>query len=1516
MRDDYLLVLSGHNTLREIELSSDSTLVRAGTTQRCDVRFRKEAFFSPFELEFVREDDGQWAVSCSEEVYLSVDGVQKIAFKKLKHGDEAAVKYAVSNTTLFTLRFSIDFERDRGAYDRSVSLEHRDVVTIGGMPNCNICLNGSYTDGDLLVLERMGEGFRLTEQSSRYGALFNGRRIENPVIVEDCSFISVANFHFYYKDSHLFCSKAADISFNDIEYKNDHVQCRSSEYPRFNRNTRIKSAMDEEKIPLLMPPAQQDQPRTNIVVQLLPAIGMLAVTVLLRGSLMNSAGSQGFIIISACSIGVGILASVLGIVSEKRRFKKESQEREEKYTAYIEQKRAEVASLREEELESLRTTYSSVREDIDKVRDFSGDLFDRREIDADYLHLYLGVGARLSVKQVDYRPKEELEIDNLAELPRATYEEFREIQDAPIVVDLHESNAVGIVGPASKCNEVMKRTVIDLCTRHYQNDVRLFFVVEPENESLIHWARMLPHVQNDELNCRNIVCDEESKNVLYEYLYKELTEREASKGARISPSFVVFVIDECGMKNHPLSRFVDKAASLGTTFLFFEQMKEFLPLGCDRVITLSPEENNGVVIDAQNEKNANHFAYEPVLDEDASLVAKTLAPVYCEEVSLEGTLTKSISLFEMLGIISADDLDLGARWASSAVHASLAAPLGVSKSKTVYLDLHDKAHGPHGLVAGTTGSGKSEILQTYVLSMATLFHPYEISFVIIDFKGGGMVNQFRDLPHLVGAITNIDGREIDRSLKSIKAELQKRQRLFAETDVNHINAYIKKFKSGQASEPLPHLIIIVDEFAELRAEQPEFMKELISASRIGRSLGVHLILATQKPAGQVNEQIWSNSRFKLCLKVQSQEDSNEVIKSPLAAEIKEPGRAYLQVGNNEIFDLFQSAYSGAPEHEDDDNVKEFTVYQVENSGKRVPVFERRRTKSDNLSVTQLDSVVSHVARHCERSGIAKLPSICLPPLPDVVPFPSQPLVEKGALSLGVYDDPDSQYQGAACFDIDNTNTFIVGSAQSGKTNLLQTIIRAIAQTKTPEQASLYILDFSSMILKNFEALNHVGGVVVPSEDEKLKNLFKLLNEEVAQRKKRLLEVGVSSFSSYEEAGYTDLPHVYVIIDNFAVFKELYAERFEDELLAICRDGLAYGISVVISNNASSGFGFKYMSNFSTYIALPCNDSAEYSVVFDRCRMEPKNVPGRALCSFDKTVYEFQSYLSFEGEREVDRVKAMRAFVEARNACSQGRHARRIPSVPDDLTLEYIQENYDILPQEMAFALDYGTVEPVRLPLNSQFSLSIVGKDSKAKLALVRTLLSEVRENIFERPVEVHIVDGITRDLVGYRDLPFVSGYHSDASGIDTVLEIAEETLSRRYRRAEAEGLEALENEPYLVVIVNSADATAHVSDSKEQMEAYGRMAKQYSGMKVLFVFSDVPDIPVSYSAPALLKALKEERRAFVLADLADHRFFDVNASTARAFKGALEDGQAFYINESDVSKVKIAGMAPEVRKER
>lgn len=1509
MTDDFLLTISGHNTFREVELDAGTTLMRVGTTPRCDVRYRADQFFSQFELELSLEPDGVWALSCSEEVYLSSDGVQRLTYQRLAHGDEFSVKYADSGATLFSVRFAINFERQRGEYDRWVDLRGLEGLTIGGLPSCNLVLGGPYVDGDLLVLQRGDDDGRLVlaEGHTRYGVLLDGRRLSAPVKLEDLTFFSVANYYFYYKAERLYFSQAADITFQNVSYEDRPSRWAGSTYPLFNRNTRVREVLPSGKIAVLDPPAKREQQRQSIVLQLLPAVGMLGITLLIRGQMMgNSASSMGLMIMSVASIGLGVVTSVVGIVSDRRRFKRESSERVEKYGAYLDAKRSEVERVRGEESAALARCYPGIPHELEMVRDFSGDLFDRRPADEDFLQLRLGTGRRLSTCQIEVKDQEALELDELAEKPRALRDEFAYLEGAPITVDLARVNALGVVGTPARRADFMRTMVVDLCSRQYESDCRLYFVVEPENAEQVMWARGLPHVRNDELNCRNIACDAESRNVLFEHLYKVLMAREETRGKEDpAPHLVVFVLDECGLKNHPLSRFIDSASELGVTFVFFEGMRELLPMGCGRIVTLERDGASGTVTDAADGSRVTAFDYETVGEADAADFARTLAPVYCEEISLEGTLTRSITLFQLFGIIAADDLDLARRWASTDVTRSLAAPIGVSKSRTVTLDLHDKADGPHGLVAGTTGSGKSEILLTYILSVATLFHPYEVSFVIIDFKGGGMANQLRSLPHLVGAITNIDGREIDRSLKSIKAELRRRQRLFADAGVNHISAYIRKYKAGEVATPLPHLVLVVDEFAELKAEQPEFMAELISAARIGRSLGVHLILATQKPSGQVNEQIWSNSRFKLCLKVQSKEDSNEVIKSPLAAEIKEPGRAYLQVGNNEVFELFQSAFSGAPEHTGDEDVREFSLFQVETSGKRVPIYQRRRPKTNESALTQLDAVVAHVAAYCASAGIGHLPSICLPPLPELINLPEDARMRDGRVPLGIYDDPDNQLQAPALFEVDNANTFIVGSSQTGKTNLLQTIVRVIAQTRTPRQAQFYIMDFASMILKNLEGLAHVGGVVLPSEDERVKNLFKLLSGELATRKRRLLEVGVSSFAAYLEAGHDDLAHLYLVIDNFSVFRELYADRYEDALVSLCRDGIACGISVIVANSVTSGFGFKYLTNFSTFIALSCNDANEYGVVFDRCRMRPKDVPGRGLCCFDKTIFEFQSYLGFAGEREVDRVAAMRTFVQRANAAANGQRARRIPTVPDDLTLDYVYENYDVPEGAVPLGLDYGTVEPVLLDLSAQFSLTVVARDERAPLTVLSALMADLRRNIFERPVELHVVDALSRPLAAWRDLPFVAGYHADYSEMGTVLDLVRERADARYARVAEQGMEALADEPYLVIVVNSREALDFVSESKELVGAYTALRKQRAQMRILFVFV-VGDTSVSFSSPALLKELKEERRGIVLTNLAEHKFYDVNATVARAFKGSLERGQAYLVSGQDVSKMRLA----------
>ena len=1216
----YVIKISSKKIYKEIQLPIECKLMRIGTDISCDVRLYKEDFFENFQLDLSFKN-GMWQLVCSDNVYIDAGDVRKLVSTSLKHGDTFTVKYQNSDQEVFKAEFLYDFDNGKKNYDRIIDVSGVSNIVIGSASNSNIVLNSQYAQNDSIALHNSNKGFLvlLINQCS-CGVYHNGKKAVNKEAIKNGDFFSIADFSFYYKNGKIKTEKTVGV--NGLSYRDKQSRIN---YPKFNRNTRVNVVLDDEKIEVLDPPAKPQKPKTNWLTRLLPS-GVMVI----MGIAMVAVSP--FMLVSSA---LGIVTAIMSIVEGKKDFKKNSEDRITKYNAYIENKKQEITTERSKEQEALEKIY--INSDVEKqyFATFSSHLFERTKDDEDFLCVRLGTGDIEAKKEINYKKQERLEVeDDLQTKPEEISKEYKYVHNAPIVCNFKNSNAVGIVGEEKYRFEIMKNMMVDLCARHFQSDVKLFFVAEKKNKQKVYWLRMLPHVYNDAIGIRNIVCDDEGKNILFEYLYKELSIRKQNK--KFDNNIVVFLYDEYSFQNHPVSKFVDDAKDLGVTFVFFGDTYADIGQGCDFVVDIK-DAQNGLLVDTADKNKSHSFTYKTVTDDQAKSIVKLLAPVYTEEISLEGTLVKNISLFKLLNILTVDDINLDANWHSSQVFKSMAAPIGVSKSGIVSLDLHDKAHGPHGLVAGTTGSGKSEILQTYILSMALLFHPYEVGFVIIDFKGGGMVNQFKNLPHLVGAITNIDGKEIDRSLKSIKAELKKRQRLFADADVNHIDKYIKKFKAGEVTEPLPHLILIVDEFAELKADQPEFMKELISAARIGRSLGVHLILATQKPSGQVDDQIWSNSRFKLCLKVQDQADSNEVLKSPLAAEIKEPGRAYLQVGNNEIFELFQSAYSGAPEKADNSNVKEFTIYSLTDSGRKVPVYQQKKKKSGDGNRTQLEAIVDYVHDYAEANHVAKLPDICLPPLAEVINYDSSAVADELSVPVGIYDDPDNQLQTVYGINIFAENTLIIGSSMSGKTNLLQLILRGIAKNFTPDEVNVYIIDFASMVLKNFESLNHVGGVVVSNEDEKLKNLFKLILEQIATRKEKLLAAVVSNYLSYKEAGNTDLPQIVLMIDNLTALNELYLQD-DDTLLTICREGIAVGVSVIVANPQTQGIGYRYMSNFGSKLALFCNDSGEYSSVFDYCRMQLPSVPGRCIIEKDKQHYECQTYLAFEGEKEFERVE--------------------------------------------------------------------------------------------------------------------------------------------------------------------------------------------------------------------------------------------------------------------------------------
>lgn len=1519
MAEQYKIVLTDESIYQEICLNKQEE-IHIGNIDTSDYTMFHKRVKKPYSVMVSRNEDGSWQLDCETDVYISAEGILKQFTRKLTHGDDFCIKSVSDGSEVLRFRFVIDFDEVHQDYYRSIPIHvssrpEENVIHIGGEPDCEIQISDDLMSDSRFELQVSPEGIYIDHIRCRYGLYLNGNIIRSRTKLQDWDFIRVLGYNFYYSEGILRTTEGKQIIIHNRDSYIQNLSEQMKQYPMFYRNTRVLPQKSDEAVSILNPPEEVKRPEGNILKSLLPMLAMLVLTVVLRGVL---GGGGTFILFSACTMGIGIVTTIISFVSNHKEYKVNYKKREETYKNYIEKKKQEIQEARIEEKQYLEKLYPTVQQEYQMVQEFSADLFRCQLGDPDYLNLYLGRGTLPSCRQIEFRQQEQMEIrDGLAIIPEQIAKTYEVLEDVPITLDLKQIHAAGIVLEAEQVGELVRNWVTDLCTRHYHTEIKIILIAGEQQKKQVLWARYLPHVNDGDL--RLIVIDEESRKNILEYMYKIFSMREdlGNKGGYL-PEYVVFVLNDIGIRTHPVSRYLKHAGQYGFTFLFFEEQESRLPLGCDRVLRINAQKREGTLLWAKDENRIQTFRYTPLGSGQAEEIALRLAPVYTEEVSLENTLVKSITLYELLKITNVKKLDLDKRWGESDVAKTLAAPLGVNaKDEIVYLDLHEKAHGPHGLVAGTTGSGKSEILQSYILSMAILYHPHEVSFMIIDFKGGGMVNQFRNLPHLVGAITNIDGKAIDRSLKSIKAELKKRQRCFAEAGVNRIDAYIQVRKDNPHMPILPHLIIIVDEFAELKAEQPEFMKELISAARIGRSLGVHLILATQKPAGQVNEQIWSNSKFKLCLKVQNKEDSNEVLRSPLAAEIREPGRAYLQVGNNEIFELFQSAYSGAPIRTSQTVEKTaYTLEQIEENGKRKVIYRQEKEQQDENAYTELTAIVDYVADYCRRKKIEKVPDICMPQLPEQIGYTQLKQADMNPeqvfqIPLGIYDDPDNQYQGIQRLDVMQNNTVIIGSSLYGKTNLLEYMIRYLAEHYTPEEFNFYVLDFGTRVLSVFDQLHHCGGVVCAGEDEKYRNLFKLIHKEMNDRKNRLLQLGVTSYSAYMELDanmhVAPMPLILLVIDNFTALRELYLTD-KDELLDICRDGHSLGVTVVMTSTICSGIGYRYLSNFSNKIAYTCNDQSEYNSLFEYCKERPDAIPGRCLTEIVKNKYECQTALAFEGEREVERVSEMRSFMNMLNQRNTG-SARRIPVIPEILCQEALiemtgkREAY-----EYPIGLEYSEVLPVTIRLREAHILTLSGRDHAGKTTFIRSMLQYMNkrnqvESCCEK-YEVYLLDDVRRKLAGVREQSCIKKYSTvPDQAVQCIREIHTQ-LSERYNRMLLIGQEACDEEPLLVLILNGMEHVNAIGQDKECMELFKDIIGKYRSLGIFILYGRVPNVMVPYNAHEAYKCVKDNRHYLVFEDINLIKLTDISPAIANGYKRSIGVGEGYYIRNMEIQKIK------------
>ena len=1342
---------------------------------------------------------------------------------------------------------------------KRISLTGRNRWSIG-RKDADICLQGDNTVGRKhAVLFTDGASHCIKDLNSTNGTYVNGKMITSRLL-RDGDVIQIGHFSILYSFDGLVISEVPG-SFSE-ELSDGKIIVK--------RAPRKRNKLPSGEIQIAAPPAVGTKPETNWLSTLLPAGITIALAVVMATVMGNS---MMLLYTLPMTLG-GIVVSVLNYRKTAVKYQQNKKKLNDQYDESLQATENELKEKYEYQLDSLLKSDPEVQDCIDIARYRSPALWQRRPSDEDFVMARVGQGdVNLSVKITVPKSGFSLESDPRYDKAEQLRKEYEVIKDAPIICDLSDGKICGVIGNHEEILPFFENLFVQLCTLHCYTELKILCIYDKKDEQELKWIQSIPHFQNDERSISFTACSVEAANELFKAFSEQLKQRKLmqlednSFGAKKTflPHILVAVLQPSYLdKRNPINEYLFRTKEIGASLILSAETFAQLPKECNQVIEL--EETSGELYTPSNEDVRKAFVLDSAETKDYLFFSECLRDLYCEDESIADSIPTKYTFFEMYGIHSADELDLRALWEHSNILESMSVPIGIGEGgKPISLDLHERGHGPHGLVAGTTGSGKSELLQSLIVSLALNFPPNELGFLIIDFKGEGMAKQLAGLPHLIGTISNISNlkglekeKESARSLASIRAELLRRQSLFKEQGVNSIEGYIKKVRSGCADIPIPHLVIIVDEFAEIKYKQPEFMAELISTARIGRSLGVHLVLATQKPAGQVSDQIWSNSHFQICLKVEDPQDSKEVIKSSLAAEIIEPGRAYLRVGNGEVFELFQSAFSGVEVAPD---------------------------------ITQLKAVIKRIQESCVEMGIKQLPSICLPPLPEHIELPkrlSSP--DFGCVYLGLYDDPETQYQGPAKLDVFKENTIIVGAAKKGKTTVLQNVIRQLCQNYSPEEVNLYIIDMGSR-LHDFKEIPHVGGVVTATEGDKLKSLFKLLSQ---------------IFKYRRDNGYRTVPQIVVFLDNYSAFMESFGDDYGDVLINFLQNGLTYGISFILTSPQTAGLGYKHLSALGNRIVLSCNESSEYSFLLGHCRIEPKNVAGRALIQQDKNIYEMQCYLPFPGETEMLQNQSVRAFVEENCTRAGAYRALPIPEVPKKLNSAYLRQHFPMISvsDEIPFAIDYDTVECISLRCFDQVLLGLTGRNVKAKDSFLLALLSDIENNYFKRPVDLYIVDGYERKLSRYREAPYVKKYSSSSDALAETIEIVHEELRQRMRTLEESEISSLEQSAWIVVVINNRNALDALADDDDAEDLFKEIYKKYAGLRILFLVSDLADASINSSSSAICRKIRDDKKLLYFGPLKEIKITDVYGSSTKNLGNLSAEDDAYFFVREDIYRVK------------
>lgn len=949
---------------------------------------------------------------------------------------------------------------------------------------------------------------------------------------------------------------------------------------------------------LLPPPNQEKREAASMLYLLGPSMTMglasiMSAVFMIRQSYASNATIQQAIpsLFMAISMCMGTMVWPYALQRhEKKKAKQKEATRKQVYEEYLYEVKVDI----EAELQSYQAWF---KDTFSKLNQQS--LSKAHKQLASVSMICLGYGDQsIAIPWVNNNPRQiTLQQDQLFEKMEQFQRKTWDVFDLPYVLAFGEFSMLSLLGNANDQMTYALYVLYHLVTVYSPNQLRV--VIATKHREVLRSLRFLPHLFEGDIRC---LCENEQQIRKIIPVLKE-------------ESKPIVILSHTSTFTQAFLPLVKQG------FVFLLALHEV-----KQVPQLVVKDNVG-----QFQKQTFH--YETIPLSKFRELAQRMAP------QLEEGFPEHVGFLSLYHVHDVMHLEIEKRWRNAEPDQSLCAALGVYANREVcMLDLHEKAHGPHGILAGMTGSGKSELLLTLLLSLAVSYHPQDVSFLLIDYKGGGMAKTLEGLPHTAGIITNLDGSMIERSLCALQSEMERRQRMLltatqktqaSSMDIYH---YQKLRRQGTSLDPMPHLIIAADEFAELKQQQPEFMQQLIRLARIGRSLGIHLLLATQKPSGVVDDQIWSNAHFHLCMKVAEKSDSMEMLKREDGALLKTCGRFFLQVGYDELFEEGQAAYVRTP-YADGTSIEAASIWEMDALGNEKLKWNRNSTSASTN--TEYQAILAQIQMIAHTRSLTPY-QVWMPPL-----LSWQIAQEQQFGQIALVDDPLHQRQFPLSISLNDwQNTLLYASDVEESAFAISTILYTLCAQYDASQLKIMMLNFAQSDVQELTALHQLYAMISEEEIMDMEYLFHQLQTALQQRKHQ---------------GFTQ--HILLVMHSFALF-EPYVQKYEDLLLSLLRDGNRYGIHIMVTLQSSNELRSRYQTYFTQRFCFALTQEQAYLDLLGTRKLLPKCF-GRAFWKVEE-VYEVQF---------AQLTKEMKQVVEQRS--KQGTR-QQMPMLPHELTWKQVQ----------------------------------------------------------------------------------------------------------------------------------------------------------------------------------------------------------------------------------------------------